>query len=70
MKELGETLDAGEAALIVIGESKVGEQDFEHDLEEAGEELAQAGRRNPRALASSSPSSRRSSKPRRRRNSP
>ena len=26
MKELGETLDAGEAALIVIGESKVGEQ--------------------------------------------
>ena len=26
MKELGETLDAGEAALIVIGESRVGEQ--------------------------------------------
>jgi uncharacterized membrane protein len=26
MKELGETLDAGEAALIVIGVSKVGEQ--------------------------------------------
>jgi uncharacterized membrane protein len=61
MKDLGDQLLEGEAALIVIGESKVGEQldkaltradksihkqldadskDFEHDLEEAENELA------------------------------
>ncbi len=61
MKELGEGLLEGEAALVVIGKSRVGEQldkaltrasksiqkeldadskDFEHDLEEAENELA------------------------------